>query len=249
MKVAFGKISITPSDVSKIAMAGYTRPHFANGKLDDVCARAVLMEDIVDGNIKKRFLMISLDVLKVPMVFCQYIKDEIKKHVDFSLGHGQILIHGIHTHSAPDLTGEFYWPGNIVSTLKGIMFGKNRSDKYCVFIARQCVKMVKEMITKLEPAEVAWKRSVLDQDLVINRRHPIWKSKSDLNIMVFRKPADKSMIGMVVSCQCHPTTLAMENDKISAEYPGRACARIEELTQGKTAAVFFTRPTSRWASM
>ena len=102
--------------------------------------------------------------------------------------------------------------------------------------------MVKEMITKLEPAEVAWKRSVLDQDLVINRRHPIWKSKSDLNIMVFRKPADKSMIGMVVSCQCHPTTLAMENDKISAEYPGRACARIEELTQGKTAAVYFNGP-------
>ena len=87
MKVAFGKISITPSDVSKIAMAGYTRPHFANGKLDDVCARAVLMEDIVDGNIKKRFLMISLDVLKVPMVFCQLlVKDEIKKAFVFFFG-------------------------------------------------------------------------------------------------------------------------------------------------------------------
>lgn len=242
MKVAIGRISITPADVSKIAMAGYTRPHFANGKLDDVYAHGILMEDIVEGNIKKRFLMLSLDVLKIPLVFGQYIKDEIKKNADFALGHGQIFIHGTHTHSAPDLTGEFYWPGNVISTIKGIMFGKNRNDEYCVFVARQIVKLVKELLKKLEPAEIAWKRSIIDKDIIINRRHPIWRSKGDLNVMVFRRPSDKSMIGILVNFQCHPTSLAWSNDKISADYPGRVVARIEELTQGTTTAVFFNGP-------
>ena len=116
MKVAFSKITITPKDMVGKAMAGYSRPDPCLGILDDVYAHGVLIEDITLGNIKKRLLLISLDLLKIPLIVSDYIKEKIKDEF-FSLGPGQILVHATHTHSAPDLTGEFHWPGSALNVI------------------------------------------------------------------------------------------------------------------------------------
>ena len=57
------------------AMAGYSRPDPCKGILDDVYAHGVMIEDIELGNIKKKLLLISLDMLKVPLVVSDYIKE------------------------------------------------------------------------------------------------------------------------------------------------------------------------------
>ena len=220
-------------------MAGYSRPHYANGVLDDIFAHGILLEDVRLGNIKQRFLFLSLDVLKVPRMVGEYIKDEIKDRVDFALGHGHILIHATHTHSAPDLTGEFFWPGGAQNVVKGIMFGANRCDRYVVWITERIVRLVRRMAKNLEQAEMGWESEKVQEDLIINRRHPGRRSKGTLGVLAFRRPVDKSLIGLLVTYQCHPTTLSWLNDKISADFPGRVVAQIEEKTEGKVKAAYF----------
>ena len=171
MKVAFSKINITPKGMIGKPMAGYSRPDYCKGILDDVYAHGVLIEDVVLGNIKKRLLLISLDLLKIPLVISDYIKEKIKDDI-YSLGPGQILIHATHTHSAPDITGEYFWPGGAMSVVKGIMFGANRSDRYIVWMTMQIVKMVKVLIQNLEPCKMAWTKEEFNPDIVINRRYP-----------------------------------------------------------------------------
>ncbi len=243
MKAALGKIVITPPEGPEgKPMAGYSRPHPARGKLDDVYARGVLMEDSFLGNVKKRILFISLDVLKVPMIIADYIKEKIKEHAAFGLGPGSIMIHGIHTHSAPDLTGEFNWPGGVGNTIRGILFGANRNDEYVVWMTFQVVKLVEKLVKKLIPAKVAWAKKKINKNIAINRRHPARRSKRDLNLMVFKDQEKGKIFGIMATYGCHPTTLSWENDKQSADYPGRVCYRIEDKSDNQIQAAFFTAP-------
>ena len=239
MKVAFGKIKITPQNPVGKAMAGYSRPDPCLGILDDVYAYGVLIEDIALGNIKKRLLLISLDLLKIPLLVSDYIKEKIKDEF-FSLGPGQILIHATHTHSAPDITGEFYWPGSALNVVRGIMFGANRNDDYIVWMTSQIVDMISELFTNLTPSKMAWTKKVFNPDLVINRRHPSEKPQPDLGIISFKEIKSNRLIGLLVNYGCHPTSLSFANNKMSADYPGRVVHRISELTDDQVDAVFFT---------
>ena len=237
MKVAIDSISITPSDAVGKPMAGYSRPHPARGILDEVKAHGVLLQHEILGNVDKNFLLISLDVLKPPMVFCDYVKEQIQEK--FQINPNQILIHATHTHSAPDLTGEFYWPGGMFETIRGILFGLNRNDKMLVWMTNQIVKMVGRLLTKLQPAKIGWKKVEIDNDIIINRRHPARRTKPPLGVICFKGIDDNELIGMLVNVGAHGTTLSNMNDKISADYPGRVVASVNEMTNGKTRAVFF----------
>lgn len=239
MKVAFGRIIVTPKDVVGKAMAGYSRPHPCRGVLDDVFAYGVLMEDVILGNVKKRLLLISLDFLKVPLLISDYIREKIQEEF-ISLGPGQILIHATHTHSAPDLTGEFYWPGSALNVIKGIMFGANKNDRYIVWMTYEIVKMVKQLFKDLKPCKIAWTKSKIESEIiVVNRRHILKKIKPDLGVITFRGLDDNHLMGIIVNFACHPTSLSFANDKQSADYPGKVVHRIHELTKNKVKAVFF----------
>ncbi|MHA1746581.1 MAG: hypothetical protein ACTSWW_11310 [Promethearchaeota archaeon] len=242
MKASFGKIIITPPGGPEgVPMAGYSRAFPASGKLDDLYARAVLIES--NGDIPNRILLISLDLLKIPLSVAEYIKKKIKQNADGILGEEQILIHAIHTHSGPDISGEFYWPGSALNVLKGIMFGENRNDSYIVWFTLQIVNMVKELIRDLQGATFARKTKQITKDIVINRRHPARRSKKNLTVFVFKRTKDNEIFGILANYGMHPTTLSYMNDKISAEYPGRVCHRIEASTKGKIQAAYFTAPS------
>jgi len=241
MKVAFSKIKITPKGMIGKPMAGYSRPDYCKGILDDIYAYGVLIEDIVLGNIKKKLLLISLDLLKIPLVVSDYIKEKIKDDF-YSLGPGQILIHATHTHSAPDITGEFYWPGSVVNVVKGIMFGANRNDRYIVWMTRQIVKMVGDLFNNLKPCKMAWTKEKFNPDIVINRRHPTQKPMPDLGVITFKGLEENKLIGFIINYSCHPTSLSFANNKLSADYPGRVVHRINELSNDEVNVIFFTGP-------
>ena len=179
MRVAFNRIKITPKNYKGMPMAGYARPDPCLGKLDDIFAYGILLE-ASNMNISNKYLLfISLDLLKVPMSIADYIKTKINRIFNF-LKPEQILIHCTHTHSAPDLTGEFHFPGGLFNSIKGIMFGVNRNDKYIVYFADKIMKMVQQLFDKLKPCKMAWKKMPYNPDIVINRRHPSRKSKPEL---------------------------------------------------------------------
>jgi hypothetical protein len=243
MKVAFNKIKITPKNYIGMPMAGYTRPDPCLGKLDDIFAYGILLETSNKDKSNKFLLLISLDLLKVPISIANYIKTKIKSIFKF-LNPEQILIHCTHTHSAPDLTGEFQFPGGMFNAIKGIMFGMNRNDNYVVFMVDKIVKMVQRLFDKLIPCEMAWKKIPYNPDIVINRRHPSRRSIPELGVIAFRRVDNNEMIGLIINYACHPTTLPGENNKMSAEYPGRIVAKINELTNNTIEVAYFNGPSA-----
>ncbi len=238
MRVSFNKIIISPKDFIGRPMAGYARKNPCLGKLDDIYAYGVLIEGKSEERGKNEFLLISLDLLKIPIALCNYIKKKIKeKHP--SLEGDQILIHCTHTHSAPDLTGEFHWPGGLLNVMKGIMFGRNRSDDYIVWFVNQIVKMVEDLSNNLIPCKMAWSKKKFNPDIVINRRHPTRQSIPELGVISFINVDNNSLIGFIVNYSCHPTTLSFQNNKLSADYPGKVRERISQLTNNKVGVIFF----------
>ncbi|MHA1473292.1 MAG: hypothetical protein ACTSQW_09370, partial [Promethearchaeota archaeon] len=76
MKVAFNKTVITPKDYIGKPMAGYARKDLCLGKLDDIHAYGVLI-NIDENSNKKHLLMISVDILKLPLSIVEYIKKRL----------------------------------------------------------------------------------------------------------------------------------------------------------------------------
>ncbi|MBD3256030.1 MAG: hypothetical protein GF383_13120 [Candidatus Lokiarchaeota archaeon] len=242
MRVAFGKIKITPKEVVGVPMAGYARPKPCLGKFDDIYAHGVLVEAKSYKNEDLCcLLLISLDLLKVPRSIVTYIKEKICSVVK-SLNPENILIHSTHTHSAPDLTGEFFWPGGAVSVAKGIMFGTNRNDKYIVWVATQIERLVQKLMNQLAECKIGWVKKPFNPDLVINRRHPSRRSTPDLGVISFQSLGENSIIGIIVNYACHPTTLSLWNYKMSADFPGRVVYRIEEKSSNGINAAYFNGP-------
>jgi len=238
MRVSFNKIIISPKDYIGRPLAGYTRKNPCLGKLDDIYAYGVLIEGKSEERGKNQLLLISLDLLKIPIVLCDYIKKKVKE-IHPSLKADQILIHCTHTHSAPDLTGEFYWPGGLFNVMKGIMFGSNRSDDYIVWFVIQIVKMVENLIHNLIPCKIAWSKKKFNPDIVINRRHPTRQTLPELGVISFINVDNNDLVGFIINYSCHPTTLSYQNNKLSADYPGKVIERVSRLTNNNIGVIFF----------
>ncbi len=241
MKVSFGKTIITPDDYIGRTLAGYTPIAVCEGKLDDVYARGMLVEDSMLG-VKRRLLLISMDLLKPALVWSDYIKEKLQEvhHIP----PGQVLIHCTHTHKAPDVTGEFEKPGGYLSVIRGIMCAGNKHDRYLIWITNRIVQMVGDMLGNLQDCKLAWKSEPIRRDdVVINRRHPVWRSHPPVWVLVFRGLKDDHIIGFVTQFACHGTTLANFIQKLSADWIGRYVAAVEELTNGEIPTVYFNGPS------
>ncbi|MHA1819993.1 MAG: hypothetical protein ACTSU2_16210 [Promethearchaeota archaeon] len=245
MRVAFGKVVLTPPEslggIIGVPLAGYTPVQKCTGKYDDIMAHAILIEETVLGNVKKMFLLISTDFLKIPLLWSDYVKELIEKR--YRIYSNQIIIHAIHTHKSMDMSGEFVFGDGLEGVIRGIMFGAyHGDDKYKVWAAKRIEKMVGQMLEDLQPAEIAWKKKILEKDILFNRRNPLRHTKGKLGVITFRNKDTHEMIGVYVTFNMHPTTLANFVNKMSADYPGRVCEKIEELSGGKWGVAFFTGP-------
>jgi hypothetical protein len=139
------------------------------------------------------------------------------------------------------LTGEFHWPGGSPSIVKGIMFGVNKNDEYIVWISQRILKLVRELKKSLGTAKIAWKKEIFNPNLVINRRHPLRIPKTELGILSF-KDLNDNLFGLIINYQCHPTTLSLFNNKLSADFPGQIISKISELTDNNVNSVYFNGP-------
>ena len=74
MKVAFNKIKITPKNYIGKPMAGYARKDPCIGILDDIYAYGVLISFNNEHNNQNHLLLISVDILKLPLSIVEYIK-------------------------------------------------------------------------------------------------------------------------------------------------------------------------------
>ncbi|MHA1369585.1 MAG: hypothetical protein ACTSRA_07740, partial [Promethearchaeota archaeon] len=246
MRVAIGEINITPDNYIGRPLAGYTPIPTCTGKYDDIYARAVLFEDIILNNVKKRLLLISMDFLQLPLLFTEYVKEKIQEA--YKIHPNQILIHATHTHKSFDMSGMFvfgnrkFWNG-FAGVLRGICWGAYYGDdKYKVWVAMRVVKLVGQLLKELKPAKIAWTKQVIQEDIVINRRHPSRRSKSALGVITLKDAKSNEIFGIIANFGMHPTTLASFIDKLSADYPGCFVKRISDKTSNKIKSIYFTAP-------
>ena len=245
MKASLGKIILTPPEIVGgyigQPLAGYTPSPQCKGKYDDIMARGILIEEEKIKNVKKRMLLISLDFLKIPLLFTEYVREKIED--EYQINGNQILIHATHTHKSMDMTGEFVFGGNIQNTIKGIMLGAfHGNDLYKVWVAKEIVKLVGQLIDKLQPAKIAWTKKRIEEDILINRRHPLRRSKGDLGVISFKNSETNKIFGLMVNFGIHPTTLSHFVDKISGDYPAYIIKKIRELSNNEIEPVFFASP-------
>lgn len=244
MRVAFGKTVLTPPEflggIVGRPMAGYTPVTRIKEKYDDIQAHAILIETTILGNIKKYLLLISMDVLLVPLLLSEYIKEKIQDN--FNIHPNQVLIHGTHTHKSVDIQGTFSRGGLWFGVVKSIIVGSGKADdKYKIWMARQIVRMVDDMITRLQPAKFAWKKIIPEEPLTVNRRKG-GISNQPLSVLAFKQQKTGELLGILMSMGAHPTTIASRTPRLSAEWPGRAMNIVEQDTEGKVQAIFFNGP-------
>ena len=237
MNVAFNKTSITPKDYLGKPLAGYSRKEPCLGKLDDIHAYGVLI-NVNKGSDNHHLLLISVDILKLPLSIVEYIIKRLISRFKL-LKPNEIVLHATHTHSSFDLTGEFYYPGGAIGFIKGVLFADNKNDRFIVWMADRILKMVSKLIEDLEPCKVAWKKESFNPEIVLNRRWPTRKVLPDLGIIAFKSLEENELVGLIINFACHPTTLSHENNKLSADYPGRIIQKINELTNNKVKTIYF----------
>lgn len=239
MNVAFSKVKITPRDYIGKPLAGYSRKDLCLGKLDDIHAYGVLINQDKNNN---NLLLISVDTLKLPLSIVEYIKKNLILKFK-SLNSDTIIIHATHTHSSFDLTGEFYYPGGTFGFIKGVMFADNKNDKFIVWIVNRIVKMVRELFEDLEPCKIAWKKEKFNPDIVLNRRWPTRRTFPELGVISFKKLNENKLIGLLINYACHPTTLSYQNNKLSADFPGRINSKISEWAGNEIKSIYFNGPS------
>ena len=242
MKVAFNRINITPNDYLGKPLAGYSRKDSCQGKLDDIHAYGVLISNNSDKGEETYFLLISVDILKLPLSIVTYIKNKLISKFS-GLKSNNILLHATHSHASFDLTGEFYYTGGALAFIKGVMFADNKSDKYIVWMANRIVNLTEKLFKTLEPCKFAWKKEKFNPGIVLNRRWPTREVFPDLGVISFKGLNENKYIGIVINYACHPTTLSHKNSKLSADYPGAIIKRIDKLTNNKVATFYFNGPS------
>ena len=83
MRVAFSSIKITPKNYVGMPLAGYIRQTACIDKLDNIKANGVLIEESGTSYDRKHILLISLDLLKIPLTLVNYIKKKISDKYKF----------------------------------------------------------------------------------------------------------------------------------------------------------------------
>ncbi|HXX36696.1 MAG TPA: neutral/alkaline non-lysosomal ceramidase N-terminal domain-containing protein [bacterium] len=215
-RVGVYRVPITPPVGTYMAGFG-ARVGPAQGVHDDLFARAIVV-DRGSGAIA----LVACDALYVSRQFTDAVRAEVEARTAIPRDH--VLVCATHTHSGPDLTGEFT-PGTLDPAL-GVVWQH---------AAAGCI-------------EAAW-RSRADteisvglgsvQGIGVNRRTASGEPVDPEVRVVASRSAAGDVLGVLVNYTCHPVVLGPDNLLFSADYPGYMQRAVEQIV-GPGATVVFT---------
>ncbi len=232
-KAGVGSTCITPPE--PMPMAGYASrgAMHATGKLHDLWAKSLLLEDS-QGH---RGLFISLDVCGIDAALSDRVCAKLKQN--HGLERNQIAIATSHTHTGPVVAGN-------LSPMHYQLFDASNQmlvDRYANFLVDAIDSSVSQCFSDIQPSEVRYGSS--STDFAVNRRNnpegdvPALRAAGKL-----RGPNDHSVPVLVVSRNtkpaaivfgyaCHCTTLS--DMQWSGDYAGFAQIELENQYPGCTA--------------
>lgn len=216
---AAGKADVTPDPSAEaVWLAGYgAKGRRAAGIHDRLHARAVL---ISDG--KATVALVAVDAIGL------YREDilDMRRQLGWEGADKYLFVSATHDHSAPDTLGLWgRFPG---------MWGVNA--KQHKRLKATVVGLVKELSGRLREAElVAAKAEPDPAGLCRDSRDPV-VIDPELDVLELRAKGGGSL-ATVVRYSCHSEVLAKDNDRITADFPGALCAKLEA-ERGGTCAFF-----------
>lgn len=230
-KAGVARTVITPEQ--PIWMAGYAaRDHPAEGKLHDLWAKALAIED-ARGH---QAVLVTTDLLGIPKGMSDTIRDRLEAR--FGISRAQIMLNSSHTHSGPVLQ-------HALSDIYPLdEAGKEKIVQYTRKLTDQLVALVGKALHSMEEAHLYAENGVTR--FQVNRRNnkeATLVRQTDLNgpndyAVPVLKVADASgnVMAVVFGYACHNTVL--DGYQWAGDYAGFAQLTLEEAYPGTTALFF-----------
>ncbi|RDB05394.1 neutral/alkaline non-lysosomal ceramidase N-terminal domain-containing protein [Runella aurantiaca] len=230
-KAGVAKVIITPKE--SVWQAGYaSRTHASEGKLHDLWAKALALED-ENG---KKCVLVTTDILGFPKAMSDRIR--VQLHDKFGLTKAQIILNSSHTHSGPVLDDALHdiYPLDANEEAKIARYSRQ--------LEAQVINLVERALKDLEPVELFAQNGVTR--FQVNRRNnkeaslreqTELKGPNDYAVPVIKAvTANGKLKAIAFGYACHPTVLDIY--QFSGDYPGFAQIELENTHPGVTALFF-----------
>lgn len=230
-KAGTAKVVITPNEPQW--QAGYaSRTHAADGKLHDLWAKALALEDEAG----KRAILVTTDMLGFPKAMSDRIRERLTSQ--FGLSKAQIILNSSHTHSGPVL-------GSALQDIYPLdAIEQEKIDRYSRWLEAQIVSLVGRSLKRLEPVTLFSQNGVTR--FQVNRRtnkegglleQTELKGPNDYAVPVIRIVDARGKLKTIVfGYACHPTVLDLY--QWSGDYAGFAQLELERAHPGVMALFF-----------
>ena len=234
-KAGLARVNITPDE--PMWMSGYgSRDHVAEGKLTDLWAKALVLED-QQGH---RALLITLDLVGIDRDLSQRVcRQIIDRH---NLRRAEIALCTSHTHTGPVVgrnLKSMYW------RLDDAQW--QQVESYTDKLEKQLVALADEAVASLLPCRLSWthntctvavnRRNNREADVPELRKEGKLQGPVDHDVPVLAvRGEDNQLRAVVFGYACHATVLS--SYLYSGDYPGFAQIEIEQALPG-TVALFW----------
>jgi hypothetical protein len=230
-KAGVAKENITPE--KPMWMSGYAaRNHPAEGKLTDLWAKALVIED-PQGH---RVALVTMDLVGIDRDVSLAVRDGIESK--YGLKRADVALNVSHTHCGP-VVGRNLMP---IYSLDDVQLQLVRD--YTRQLEQKLIAVVGAALAKSAPCELSWGNG--HADFAVNRRNnkeadvPALREKQELkgpfdhDVPVLAvKDAEGKLMAVAVGYACHSTTLGFY--QWCGDYPGFATAELEKNHPGALA--------------
>jgi neutral ceramidase len=229
-KAGVARLIITPE--KPMYMSGYaTRTHPSEGKIHDLWAKALAIEDRKGG----RVVIVSTDLVGLPKSITDLVAARVLK--EYNLDRARLVINSSHTHTGPLIRG------NLANMFALSAQEQQRVDEYSRQLTDKLVTVVGAALGGLAPANLSFGNGVAG--FAMNRREPSatgiknglnpnGPTDHDVPVLKVTTP-DGKLRAVLFGYACHNTTLTGEFYQFSGDYAGFAQIALEKANPGATA--------------
>jgi neutral ceramidase len=229
-KAGLARLIITPE--RPMYLSGYaTRTHASEGKIHDLWAKALAIEDRKGG----RVVIVSTDLVGLPRAITDLVAARALK--EYGLDRARLVINSSHTHTGPLIRSNL----SMMFTLSAEE--QSRVDEYSRQLTDKLVAVVGAALGDLAPANLSFGNGVAG--FAMNRREPTptgikngvnRSGPTDHDVPVLKVTApDGKLRAVLFGYACHNTTLTGEFYQFSGDYAGFAQIAVEKANPGATA--------------
>ena len=227
LKMGRNRVTITPPLGIRL-QGSISRDQPSWRTMDDLYARVMLLDDGYN-----RLLLISCDLIEFSRDFVSGLKEKIKKI--YGIAEQWVLLSASHTHTGP--------PTISLGSLRPDSSYLDQLEKHILGAVLNITKQMCEVRISVGCGAV--------KDVGINRRLPTPRGirqlpnpegpvDTSLQVIRFDDTKDSQLLAAVVNFTTHPTTLGIQINQVSADYPGRMIRTVREI-YGNQLEILFTQ--------